>query len=188
MTGLAFLETFDAEPQAPAEDVSVTDLPGYTEGFAAGEKAQQFHQETLRADLIEKLTEMSFGYAEAQKSILDSLDAFFDMLATKVLPDIVSDVQRAQIISALQASAQIDAVAPVTIIVPDGQINALTAALPDELPLPIEIVGSARLAEGEVLLSRAGGETSLNAQALIEMIQDILTSYPTPQSQEKAHG
>ena len=188
MTVSALLETFDSPTPAQAETVPVTEMPGYAEGFSAAETAQRLRQETLRAELVEKFTEMSFGYVEAQKSILKALETFFETLASKVLPQIVTDIQHAQIVGALNACAELDASAPVTILISDEQIVALETALPNPLPLPIQIIASNRLAAGEVLLSHSNGETSLNAAVMVEAIQEILTNYKPPQSQDRTHG
>ncbi len=188
MTGLAFLETFDAPAPSQTESIRVDEMPGYAEGFSAGEAAQKLGQETLRADLVEKLTEMSFGYVEAQKAIFDALETFFETLASKILPDIVTDVQHAQIVSALNACAQADAASPVTIFVSPNQVEALRTALPDPLPLPVQITASNRLDDGEFLLSQTKAETSLNATVMVEAIQEILANYAIPHTQEHTHG
>lgn len=172
---LAFLERFDAPNNAAPEPLPVTEQDGYAAGYEAGKQDEQARQDTLKAEVIEKLTDMSFVYAEAKQDVLASITPLIQTLADKLLPELTADVARVHLVDCLQKAAQSDVDQPMKLQAAQSDLEALKASLPEDLPMKVSVEPKEGLLPGECLITAPSGETTLNATQLIENIREILS-------------
>lgn len=188
MSQLMFLERFDNTVASPADETTPEDLPGYAQGFAAGQAAAETRAARLDQAVVQALSDLSFGYVEAHQHIMASLTPLFQALAETVLPAVGDDILALQVLDQLQLAATTDAATPVRIAVPPDQKEGLEACLKEGLALPVEFFADPQIPAGQAIISAAHVETTLNADGLIKSIQGILAMMPDSFERTERHG
>ena len=176
MAEAAFLERFDAPASPASSELPAEQQPGYESGFLAGQAAANAAQEALNAQLIEKLNEITFVYAEARSNILQSLKPLFEALVDKLFPDLLDAVNQARVIDALHTAASSDTSVPTSLFVNPQNAHSIANALPSELSIPFEIKEDPTLTEGEIRIAASGTNTSFNTEQLYSEISELLSA------------
>ena len=92
MEALKFLERFDARIAEVEEPKDPTTLPGYEAGFEAGRALAFAERKQIDTSIVDALSELTFGYAEAYQHIMTTQAPFFEVLAKKLLPGLEQQV------------------------------------------------------------------------------------------------
>lgn len=174
MAPLKFLEQFDSNDASFQLNPPMQDLPGYDAGYQAGiaDAAQQ--QTVLSAALIERLTEMRFGYAEAQHAMMQALSPFVSALSDKILPELSDDLTRAHLRDLLLSAAQSSLADPITLTFHPQTAGLVRDVLAKMGDAEVALGEDATLGLQEVYVGAAGSETQLDVASLITGIQSAL--------------
>jgi hypothetical protein len=186
---LLFLEDF---AETPAQDDQLqtppAERPDYQAGFEDGRAAAAADQAHLRAEVVQTLSEMSFGFAEAQQHALTVLAPLFGCLIEKLLPAMVAESFTAHVQNILLTAAADDIAQPVTLLVAPDQVSAMTTAVAAQTAMPVQILADKNLTKHAALISTANKETALDLDVLLADITITLSALrEQPESQHK-HG
>jgi len=188
MSALTFLENFDVPEQVLPKELAVEEQPGYQAGVAAGRAEEQQNQTALRAELIEKISDLTFVYAEARSNVLQSLSPLFGELANVILPALTEEIAKTKLVQTLELAAADDSKSPFCIQLAQSDVMAFENALPDALPLPVTIKANSTLFDGEIRLEQAESSTVINSQHLVEEIRSVLRNIADIKSEKANHG
>lgn len=180
MAHLNFLEQFEAGGNATPFTPPVQDLPGYDAGYEAGLADAALQNRQISAALVDRLTEMRFGYAEAQQALMQALTPFVSALANQVLPALSDDLTRAHIKDALFAAAKADIASPIVLTFHPDSATLVRDAIADVAHVEIQLTEDAALGLHEVYVGHAGSETQLDVATLISGFQLALSNISTP--------
>lgn len=187
MSPLLFLEPFDSDHQHIRRPDPET-LPGYDLGFTAGRADAERQLNYLGEEVVNKLTEMSFGYSEAYQHIMSSLVPLFGAISEQILPSLSPDILHSHILNILTQAAIKDAGAPVTISVPSDEFAALSTRLPLQTQIPVTFVADPQMIDMAALISFPGSETSLNVADLIANLKSVLQAAREDCEGIESHG
>lgn len=192
---LAFLEDFNSKtsPEAKPAAVPVEEQPGYAEGFAAGMAQVQSEQAMLSAQVVDSISDLTFGFAEAQTLILGRLAPLFEALSETVLPQLARDGMGLHLIEALTGVAQTAAGAPLAVAVPPDAVAAVEGALAGRFDNSLRVTGDAALTDLSARISGPDGGLQLDLDEVLARISDGLRALQDPDarpdtSEEQRHG
>lgn len=174
MAHLMFLEDFEGDTQLRRNAPRPEDLPGFAAGFDAGQKAAQQDATQLNAQIVNRLVEMRFGYAEAKQDLLRGLAPFVNAICDQILPDILDDVTRSKLIESLIVAGEADLSAPIRITTHPDKRAALETALHAFDPTMFELMHDPQLAADEIIVGTGGQETQLDVSAMISDLRAAL--------------
>ena len=176
MALLLRLEDFDAQnPAGHGQDAeALAALPGYDAGFAAGRAAALAERSNLDAALVQTLSDMAFGFAEARQHVLQSVTPLFRALVDQVLPSIVDDAFRARLLETLGTIAHSRVTGPVRLIVHPDQIDAVAALVPNVQGIEIDLRHDPEIGAHGALISHGTAESTLDLDDLVAQISDVL--------------
>ena len=174
-----FLEDFDAPDPAEPKGPAVETLPGYEAGFAAGQQAARQAAHQLDAELVQTLTEMGFGFAEARLALLSALEPLFEALTGTLLSDLADDLFQARLVSALNEAAGRQLGQPIRLAVSPGQVEAVARLLPRVGGIALDVQPDTRLAPRSALISQGTSEEAIDLDAVLTGISQILDSVGT---------
>jgi len=180
MSKLTFLEDFDVHT-APAQIEAVSvQQPSYEQGCDDGRKQVLAEQDHLKSDLIEKITDLSFVYAEARAEIINGLKPLFDALADKVLPELASQIHQTKITEFLLSEATGSMDRPITLRVPNGDAGALMNALPEEMIAKVQVLADPSLFDGEVAIGTSSDCVNFDTGKLVQDVSEVLRAIHIP--------
>ncbi len=168
------LEVFEEVQAGAGAATVVTDigameearLVAYEQGYAAGWEdataAQAQDQSRLRADLGHSLQSLTFTYHEARTHVLRAVEPLFEMILSRLLPDLARAALAPRLLSVLQPLAEAAADAPVRLMIAPPARPAVEAALAEVPSLPVELLEEEALGEGQALLRHGPGETRID--------------------------
>lgn len=185
MTGVAFLESFDAA--APTETATAqAKEESYRAGFADGQTAAKAEANTLNAELVQAISDLEFKYEEVKGEVTQSLRPFLKTLATQVFPHFAQTAFLAQIVQVLQTIAQTATTGPLSLSVHPNQAGAISEAIATAT-LKVRVVPDAALAQNTARVAHAGEETQVDTADLIARISAILSAEATPSQKDNAN-
>ena len=167
----------------------VESLPGYDAGYAAGMAAAQAAQSSVDAALVQTLSEMSFGFAEARQHILQGLRPLFSALIDQLLPRVADETFRARLIDTLQQIAQNQMDTPVHLHVHSSQTAPMAALLPNVNGLDVSLISQDEIGPHGALISQGDAEFAVDLDDLIAQVTSILAAIfdITDHSEETTH-
>ena len=132
MALLLRLEDFETDHagQDGPDQHTLAALPGYDAGFAAGQVAALSDQKHVDAALVQTLSDMAFGFAEARQHTLAGMTPLFAALIDQLIPRVVEESFRARLLETLSDLAGKSIAGPTRLIVHPDQIDAVSAILP----------------------------------------------------------
>ncbi len=184
------LDRFDVLPEIGA----VTDGPGpeWSAGFAVGElagrEAAMAEQTAIRAELVQTLGDMAFGYAEAHAQILGKLRPLFAALVEKVLPEILHESFGAHLLDALLEQAQMDMSRPVRIVLNPAHIPGFAPLISQFAAFPVELAGDPTLSLSEALVANGPAETAIDPDRLLADLRACLAGLFTFPQRSQHNG
>ncbi|MBE0413797.1 hypothetical protein [Yoonia sp.] len=180
------LESFEAAaPQDPSRDIAFQ--AGYDEGFDAGLAEAKAQNTALAASLVQVISDVSFGYAEARAQILEALTPFFGTLTSAVLPHCVETGFAGVLAQELVKIAADDISGPIRLCVhPDQQ--AAVEVVTSTLPTDITVIADSTLDHHAAWISCANSESQLNLDRLLAQITDALTAINPHENRTNANG
>ena len=188
MAILFALEDF-AAPPAPAPDPQhPEELPGYAEGYAAAMAEIEASQTRLAQEVVQAISDITFGFAEARLHVMAGLEPMFRTLIDTVLPATLPESFRAHVVARLVANARTDVARPFVLALHPGQIDAVTAILPPPLAALLTLTPDPRLSPHAASIRQGDLETALDHDALLAEVTQALSALFDHITESKAHG
>lgn len=191
MTRPATLEVFEfGATQALVNTLGPSEewQDGHANGFAEAQSMLGADSSRVREELLQAISDMSFGYAEAKAEILQSLSPLFEALIKTFVPDLA----RASLIPLIQdcllAAATDAAQTPLVVCVPPQDVVALTDLLAMDGTLPFTAKSDPALAPGQALVSAGQAEQMIDLSAVLDAAQQTLAALLTPSSKGALNG
>lgn len=168
-------------------------LDGHAAGRAEAEAVAAAEQATLSAALVQRLEDMSFGYAEARATILADLRPLFETLSSTLLPALGDSLLAAHLAQALLDAAAADLSGPVSLRVSVAEVVAVSDLLSGVAAVPFTCRADPALPVGSAIVSGANGagqprESNIDIINLTDGLRKILSAFAAEHSQETAHG
>jgi hypothetical protein len=170
----------------PTEDPAY--LAGFDAGLARGLEQAANEQSALRADLVQAIADLEFGYAEASRHMLDGVAPLLGAIADQLLPAVANEVLTARISGLLLAAATDGLNFPVTLAVAPGQFIALQDALPTGPGPGWSVMPDPSLAVGQARWSRGATELQIDLSTLIDGVRAALTAVNQAQDRTTSHA
>ena len=199
MTGLStFLENFGTQ--------SVTESPNYSEELLESERLEAFDKgyragwddaikakaddtAQMSSDFAQSLQDLSFTYHEVHAQVFANLRPLFDEILQKILPDIARDTLGNHIADHLSQVARDLGTVEVMIAVAPGAGEQVTHMANDaQVSLPMQVVETSDLRDGQAELRFAGREVSLDMADVTKQISQALEAVIHESTQEQAYG
>jgi flagellar biosynthesis/type III secretory pathway protein FliH len=180
------LESFD-RAGIDTSDANCTYKAGYDAGLADGKAVSANSQSALSAEVVQSISDLQFNYAEARSEITNSLGPLFAAITAKILPQCVSQGLALQIARLLQSAAAEGVGTPLSIAVHPKQRRAVEAALVDQTSLT-SVIEDHELSENAALLRHEDGEISIDLDAVLHEIRQILDTIQSPNQENENFG
>jgi len=174
MSRAMFLECFDGDSPFAANKPRPEDLPGFSDGFAAGQAAAQEQAANVNAELASRLSEIQFGYAEARQDLLQGLSPLINAICDQILPSILDDVTRSQVVETLLIAAQTDLSAPTTLSIHPSNAPNLQRLVNGIEAGDVHLVEDLSLGPDEILIGTQFQETQLDVAAMLDALRNAL--------------
>ena len=188
MAHLNFLEQFEQVGSDLTFNPPQQDLPGYDAGYEAGLADAALQNTQLSAQLVDRLVEMRFGYAEAQQAMMAALAPFVSALADQVLPALSDDLTRVHLKEVLMTAAQADIANPIVLTFHPKTAALVGDVLQDIAEVQVELREDASLGAQEMYVGNRRTESQLDVAGLIASIQSALSNITTRQFGEVQNG
>lgn len=199
MTGLStFLEDFGtqsvtASPNYSEELLESERLEAFDKGYRAGWddaiKAKADDTAQMSSDFAQTLQDLSFTYHEVHAQVFANLRPLFDEILQKILPDIARDTLGNHIADHLSQVARDLGTVEVTIAVAPGAGEQVTHMVNDaQVSLPMQVVETSDLRDGQAELRFAGREVSLDMADVTKQISQALEAVIHESTQEQGYG
>ncbi|SEW41378.1 hypothetical protein SAMN04488515_2820 [Cognatiyoonia koreensis] len=173
MAHLMFLEQFEAESgETPTR--SPTELPGFEDGYDAGLAAAAADQATLSAQMATRISELQFGYVEAQQDLLRALGPLVSAICDQILPALIDDMTRSRIFETLLLCARADVSHPMQLTCHPAKAAVMQQVLADFGDQQVALLTDPGLAQDEVLIGGNRQETQLDTALLIAAMRTAL--------------
>ncbi|SES06992.1 flagellar assembly protein FliH [Tranquillimonas rosea] len=192
------LENFDAavhaepDPTLSLEEAERQRLEAYDSGYALGWKdasdAAAQEQARLSSELAEALQALDFTFHEARAHVLLGVAPFLKRVCDTLLPEILRETLGARIQEELSQLAADAADAPVELLVPDSDLEALREVLPESSDRAIRLVAGPDLPQGTLYLQLGTQEREIDLTGLTTRLGDALTALETVSSEVTSHG
>ena len=170
------------EPQRPE------DLPGYAEGHAAAMAEVAAHQSHLSQDVVQAISDISFGFAEARLHVMTSLEPLFRVLVDRLLPATLPDSFRTHVVATLIAAAKADIAQPFHLTLHPKQIESVAAILPPTLSALVTLTADGALSRHSATIRHGRMETAIDHDALQADIVQALSALFDHNTESKANG
>jgi hypothetical protein len=177
---LESFEQYDDGSAIPSADYDA----GYQEGFAAASAASQVDQNALQQELVQTISELGFGYAEARAQLLESLEPLFSAVAQKLLPQVGHDTFGHLLIEAVCDAAVLDAENTPVLHIHPTQRNSIVK-LVEEHALDIKVCDDPDLTAHAAWIRHENKETCLDVDSLLAKISTALNAVPAGQLKDK---
>jgi len=174
MAHLMFLESFDGEVAFQQNKPRPEDLPGFADGFTAGQAAANAQTHQLKTEVAARLSELNFGFAEAQLDMLRGLTPLINAICDQILPAILDDITRSRALETLMQAARADVSGPLTLTLHPDQSPGMQQIIDDYALQGFDVRTDASLDETEILVGHSGQETQLNTAAMISEFSKAL--------------
>ncbi len=150
---------------------------GYSAGWEDASVAQTRDHKRISAEMATRLEDLSFTYHEASVGILTALEPIFSTLVDKVLPEALSELFGHQILAEMNELAKNASGAPVTITVPPGLAVVVEAPVPPNLSMPVQVVESPALQDGQADLKVGSDEREIDCASLSNAFRDAVAAF-----------
>jgi len=156
-------------------------------GFAEGRAHADAEQGQFSAEIIQSLTDMSFGYAEARGHLLLSLRPLFAVLVDRFLPALAKEGFAAQLADRLLEVAANDLMTPIDLCVHPEHIAGLKNVI-GQAGMPIKLRGDPKLGRGQAKLSSPEVQTMLDLDEMLDATRAVLSAIFYIQESGVHHG
>lgn len=186
---LAFtLEDFALPPAAIDGGAASQSLAAFDAGYAQALEDMAVRQTQLSQDLVQAISDIGFGFAEARLHVLAGLEPLFRTLVAKVLPTILPDSFRGHLAAHLVQIARADIAKPFHLHLHPSQLTAVQQGLPDAISRLLILTGDEALGPHAALITRSDAETLLDHDALNRDIIAALSALFDDITESRAHG
>ena len=188
MAILFALEDFAAPAAPPPDPQHPEELPGYAEGHAAAMAEVEASQALLAQEVVQAISDVTFGFAEARLHVMAGLEPMFRILIDTVLPAALPASFRAHLVARLVADARTDVSRPFALALNPAQIDAVSAILPPTLVPLLTLTPDPGLSAHTAAIRQGSLETALDHDALLADITQALSALFDHITESKAHG
>lgn len=160
---------------------SLTDLPGFDDGYNAGwEDATHAHkkvQEKLRVELSEAIQSQTFTFQEARIAVLSDLESVIESMVRQVLPKMMYRQFGNHVVEAFHELIVRHAPEFITIRIPPDARNDVEMLLPPDTDMKLEIEEDASLEAGQCRFEAGSSETELDLTDTLKAMNDLVSDY-----------
>ena len=188
MAILLALEDFASPVISMPDPPQPEDLPGYAEGYAAAMAEAAQRQSHLSQEVVQAISDITFGFAEARLHVMTSLEPLFGTLIDKLLPAALPDTFRAHVVAHLVAAAKTDIARPFRLALHPAQVEPLAAIMPPTLAPLVTLTPDGSLSHQTAAIRQGEVETALDHDALLADIVQALSALFDHITESKAHG
>ena len=157
-------------------DIDAEKLQAFEDGYQAGWKDSNSSalesREAISASIAKNLQEMSFGYHEARRKLLDSISPLFEIIFSKLLPEVSRATIGPIIVEDVTKLVRDQLDQRIEICVSKIDFEAVNSFLEEQIREPFTLSTETTLAEGQVFLRLGGQEREINFAKLISKIQN----------------
>lgn len=180
------LESFTSEPEPAAPNASdhaiaAVRSSAYEEGYANGWQEAQLSQaaeiDTLKADALRHLQDLSFTFHDARAHVLRGMGPFVIATVAQFLPTAARLALPALLAEALKPYWDLAADSPVQLETGPDTLPLIEDLLNAPGALPCAAGVSADLAEGQIRLRLGANETSIDTQAAITQVMTLIETF-----------
>ncbi|SEM60233.1 flagellar assembly protein FliH [Loktanella fryxellensis] len=182
------LEDFAQAAADPDGDTRPASAAAFDAGYAQATDDMAARQAQLSQDLVQGISDIGFGFAEARLHVMAGLEPLFRALVAKVLPTILPDSFRSHLTAHLVHVAKADMATPFRLKVHPSQLTAVGDCLPDAIARLLVLSGDATLGPHVALITRSESETLLDHDALNRDITAALSALFDDITESRAHG
>jgi len=180
------LESFDAPAKTETSDDAIYQA-GFLAGIAEAERRAEGDQTTLRAGLVQAVSDLQFTYVEAQTDFLASLRPLMAAIPKSVLPACVEAAFCAQITDLLSEAANGLAGHRMAITVHPSAFQSVQAALAENAA-PVALDQDPTLSPNAIWVGRSDSESMIDLDALSHSIQDVLSAITVIDAKRERNG
>lgn len=183
------LESFNHEPEpAPStagdQALTAARAASYDEGYSAGWQDAQLSQaaqaETLRAEALRQLQDLSFTFHESRAHILRGMGPFVTATVAQVLPSAAQRALPHLLAEALKPYWELAADQPVQLETAPETLPHIQALLDMPGTLPCTIRLNPDLALGQIRLRLGSNETSIDPATAITQVMTLIETFFAP--------
>lgn len=181
-----YLESFDGAYLEPAEDpthgaqdqawLEVFEK-GYRDGWDDALSAGRDEQTKSKEELVSKLADLSFTYAEAQVAVLKEVNPLFEALLHRLLPGMVGGLLFDTLLDHLRGLAKDKGTLNVLIKVSPFDYNMACDLIHLQDVLTINVLEDVRLERGQASLSFGESEDQIDIERSLERLRIIFDQY-----------
>ena len=187
MSDLAFLEDFASPAIAAEADTGVDRQLGFADGYAAAQRDFAAAEAAKGGALIDRMTEMSFTYAEARNAVLVALEPLMGEVCDALLPALADQGFGATLAREIAESAGTDIGSFPQVRVHPERVEELRDWTDRLGALDIRVRADPALPRNEAILGE-GRESAFDLQPLTKALAEALRDLMRPDAEDLGHG
>lgn len=185
---MPFLEDFSAPPVANTPVPPLGWEDGYAAGFDAAHAQAAQTQTALSAQTAQALADLSFTFAEAQHVVLQQLHPLLQLIAARIVPDILRQTLGAALAEELAAAAAADSTSKIPLRLPPADCPALADIAGRIAGCTLQVIPDPELQSGQALIGGPGRSTAFDTTRLARDLADALNALCAEPPRTLAHG
>lgn len=166
------LEQFD-DGTATRPNDSADYTRGFEEGLAAARGSAEVELSHSMSEISSTLADMSFGYEEASRLLLDRIRPLLTQVSEALLPQLANESFTAHLVEVLQADFESTVGEPIQIFVHPTAVEQLTDDLSDTTNAFV-FVPDPTLTHGQAILKNPESQIMIDLPALTQALQTAL--------------
>lgn len=161
---------------------------GYSAGWEDAARIRSEERANISAEMAQSLQDLSFTYQEAYHQMMGSVAPVLQAITHQILPEMAHHSLATAVVDELQALLPDEGNLPVEIVTAPSEIEAVTALLPQDLPMPLRVTEDANLTSGQAFMRIGSEEREINFDALLVNITGAIDAFAFQARKELLHG
>ena len=187
MAYLARLQDFGERSPEPVPQ-PIEETEAYLAGHAAGLAEAARAADGAKDRMIDRLAELTFGYAEARQEILTAILPLLETISRHVLPQTAPRALVADLLGHLRAEAEALAGQRLAVRLAPSTAEQIAPLLPEDLASRIAFVPDPDVPDLALTIGRSGDERIVDRGRLVAQISDLFDAFTDHIEEQKAHG
>ncbi|WP_052026174.1 hypothetical protein [Oceaniovalibus guishaninsula] len=166
-------------------------LQAFDTGYAAGwdDATKAAEQEARSAEDVARarLQDLGFTYHEARAHVMLAMTPLLEAIVAQVLPALIRDTIGARILEEFGKLAEHAGDTPVDLLVPEGEVEAMRAAVEGLTALPLNVRAEDSLPGGHIYLRLGETERQIDLSGVAERLTTAIAALDTL-NKDALHG
>lgn len=192
MSIMPFLEDFTSAPAPQQADQPPPPPPGWQAGYEAGVDAgrREAHaaQDQLSAATAQSLADLSFSFAAARHVVLQQITPLLQLVADKIVPQILQATLGAALAEELIAAAQHDMARPIPLRLAPVDCAAVADIAAKVAGCALAVTPDPELRPGQALIGGPAQLSAFDSQTLADDLAAALHALCAEPPRSFAHG